>query len=237
MAPPPNNNDLYIETCPDSHHCLHGSKCVSNPYDEGAYYCDCDEVIWDARYEGLYCEHKAEVYCSANGVRSHSFCTNGGTCVDIVTNQEAHLDCDCPAGYEGSYCQFVSGTKPDGWPYTLDGPKSPPKDRGTAHIWASLIMTLALFGIIAAFVYAYKRKDTFQEPLTEQHRLTGRDMELDPDGGDLKLAVEQDMRAAAASPPAMAFQQDLQRDEEEESGISMSQADKSITEDSMLSIT
>mmetsp|Transcript_7962 Transcript_7962/g.11361 ORF Transcript_7962/g.11361 Transcript_7962/m.11361 type:complete len:239 (-) Transcript_7962:335-1051(-) len=106
-----------IETCKDGHVCFNGSKCVENPYDEGNYFCDCQESIWDAAYEGLRCEHKAEVYCTESGISKKAFCTNGGTCIAIVTPDEAHLGCDCPDEYEGTYCQFVKGSRPDKWPY------------------------------------------------------------------------------------------------------------------------
>lgn len=69
-------NDSQIEICPDGHHCLNGSKCAENPYDEGSYYCDCEEYVFEVRYEGLYCEHKAEVYCTSHGSSTHSFCVS-----------------------------------------------------------------------------------------------------------------------------------------------------------------
>lgn len=221
----------FLETCLDNHHCYNGSKCVPNPYDEGAYYCDCDEVIWEAKYEGLYCEHKADVYCSADGVKSHSFCTNGGTCVDIVKAHQAHIDCDCPAGYEGSFCQFVSGSKPENWPYTNDLPKAPKDLNGNAHVYAGFIVTLTLLVIIAASAFAWRRKDR-ERSISEEHRLTGNDLHLDPDGSDLKLAVEKEMNHQHP-PPKSVFDQS----EADESGISLSQADKSLADDSMISIT
>ena len=223
------DND-FIETCPDSHHCRNGSKCVPNPYDEGAYYCDCDEVIWEAAYEGLYCEHKADVYCSADGVKSHSFCTNGGTCVDIVQAHQAHIDCDCPSGYEGSFCQFVSGTKPENWPYTNNLPKASKKSGGSAHIVAGFVLTLTLLIIIGAFAHAWRRKD--REHLIEEHRLTGNDLHLEPNGGNLKLAVEDKLNQQPPQPRLFTAE-----GQDNESGISLSQADKSMTDDSMFSIT
>jgi len=67
-------------TCEDGHRCDNGSICVEDKYNEGSFYCDCDEIA-DAAYSGLYCEHKATEYCSENGDYTKiSFCTNLGTC-------------------------------------------------------------------------------------------------------------------------------------------------------------
>lgn len=73
-------NDSQMEVCPDGHHCLNGSKCTENPYDEGSYYCDCEEYVFEVRYEGLYCEHKAEVYCTENGSSTNLFCVSFVDC-------------------------------------------------------------------------------------------------------------------------------------------------------------
>lgn len=182
-----------IETCPDNHHCLNGSKCTQNPYDEGAYYCDCDETIFETRYEGLYCEHKAERYCIAQGVHQHSFCTNGGTCIDYVGPEEAHLGCDCPSDFEGSHCQFVKGTKPDGWPFTAEKVNGPNGSSSTSsgsdagEIAAVVIGLLTVVVLIMAVLY--KRVNTSIEACSgadEYHCASGRDLELNPDGEMLK---------------------------------------------------
>jgi len=143
-----------IESCPDGHHCFNGSKCVENPYSEGDFYCDCDEVVFEARYEGLYCEHKAEVYCVKLGASKHSFCTNGGTCKEFVGPDEAHISCECPSQYEGPNCQFVKGSKPDDWPFTTNTQiivKKGFTDSGA--IIGSLVLVLVAAVIGVAFVY------------------------------------------------------------------------------------
>lgn len=79
-----------IEICPDGHRCENGSICVENPKDENNYYCDCDEADFSAAYEGLFCEHKATVYCtSSNTLSRTTFCTNGGSCKAIVGKHDA----------------------------------------------------------------------------------------------------------------------------------------------------
>mmetsp|Transcript_4582 Transcript_4582/g.8840 ORF Transcript_4582/g.8840 Transcript_4582/m.8840 type:complete len:206 (+) Transcript_4582:223-840(+) len=149
-------NDSQIEICPDGHRCLNGSKCVENPYDKGGYYCDCQEYIFEVRYEGLYCEHKAEVYCTSHGSFTHSFCTNGGVCVDYVGPDQSHMGCKCPGEYEGTYCQFVRGTMPEGWPYTNSNEMSITEKRNTKNIGSivgSLIFVITMVIIGAAFAY------------------------------------------------------------------------------------
>ena len=78
-----------IEICPDGHRCENGSMCAENPFDEGNYYCDCDEVDMTDAYSGLFCEHKATVYCtSTKEISKKSFCTNGGACKAVVGRKE-----------------------------------------------------------------------------------------------------------------------------------------------------
>jgi len=101
-----------IELCPDGHRCENGSMCAEDPIDEGNYFCDCDEVDTSATYAGLFCEHKATVYCiSTSNISKKSFCTNAGACKAIVGKHDVHMGCECVSGYEGSHCQFVAGTK------------------------------------------------------------------------------------------------------------------------------
>jgi len=83
-------DNLGIEVCDDGHRCENGSVCVENPIDENNFYCDCDEATLDAAYGGLFCEHKATVYCTfSNSLSKRSFCTNGGSCKAIVGKKDA----------------------------------------------------------------------------------------------------------------------------------------------------
>ena len=116
--------------CPDGHKCENNSICTENPYDEGAFYCDCDAAFYNQAYAGLYCEHSATSYCTFNEeVSEVSFCTNGGECKVQVSAESAHLGCDCPPAFEGDHCQFIKGTQPDGWPY--DGSHKDPHQFGS----------------------------------------------------------------------------------------------------------
>uniref|UniRef100_A0A7R9VHK7 EGF-like domain-containing protein n=1 Tax=Pseudictyota dubia TaxID=2749911 RepID=A0A7R9VHK7_9STRA len=193
-------NEGIVE-CPDGHRCENGSLCVENPYDEGNYYCDCDAAFLDSAYQGLYCEHEATEYCSYKGaVSRNSFCTNGGTCVAKVGEDEAHLGCICPDDYEGNNCQFVKGTRPEGWPYTTETATNPNASTrsgggggmGGGAIAGIVIVVLAV--VIAAIFFVYRAQirkrghgqaiDTAgsesprKKPVTEDN--------LDADGGMLQ---------------------------------------------------
>ena len=64
-------------------------------------------------FAGLDCEYGATISCMTLGGESkHSFCTNGGECAYIVTDNEQHADCICMEGFEGSHCEYIEGTAP-----------------------------------------------------------------------------------------------------------------------------
>jgi len=185
-----------VERCPDGHHCLNGSKCVDNPFDEGSYYCDCREEDFEARYEGLKCEHRAEVYCVAEGATRHSFCTNGGKCVEFVTPEEAHIGCQCPPEYEGSHCQFVKGTKPKDWPYSsLQGSSQGEKHYSNAGAIAGTIVVVLATGIVL-LAFVYQRYFSVRENYDD---VRGKESELDCDGSDMKDAVAEQSRVSSTT--------------------------------------
>lgn len=188
-----------IETCPDDHHCLNGSKCVENPYSEGSYYCDCDEVVFEAAYEGLRCEHKADVYCVSEGISKHTFCTNNGLCIERVGPDSAHMGCECPPEYEGSFCQFVKGTTPSGWPFLTKttaqqqtAQQQTTSSNGAVAVGA--ILGICLGGLLTAGLLWWKREwvvsmATGSDP--KKDNATGEDLLIDPDGEELKRTMEE----------------------------------------------
>ena len=198
----------FFEICADGHHCENGSKCVENQYDEGNYYCDCDEVVFNSAYEGLRCEHEATVYCTFNeAISKKSFCTNGGECEALVNAEEAHLGCVCPDNYEGAHCQYVKGTKPDGWPYNKGGiimakngtPTNTPGGKGMHGGIIALIVIFCLTFVSAIGYLLYKQKmqssqeiasgDDFHDSGASPN-ITGKDLHLEADGSGLKETVE-----------------------------------------------
>jgi len=215
-----NSSEVVIERCPDGHTCLNGGRCIENPYKEKSYYCDCQEDIFDVRYEGLRCEHKETSNCrKVDGITSHpSFCTNSGICVAFVGPDEAHQGCECPVEYEGSFCQFVKGTRPEHWPYSdaynentgnpsgLAG--NPKKSSGSkaGTIVGVLFLSVSLI-IIAAFMYAKKfrvRGTNHKDGINDlglgtsgsanesmNGSPTGRDMNIEADGAVLQAAMKE----------------------------------------------
>lgn len=224
----------HIETCPDYHHCLNGSKCVENPYKEGGYYCDCDEVVFDVHYEGLFCEHKAEVYCfSENELNKHWFCTNGGTCTtEKSAPSEMNWGCDCPDEYEGSYCQFVKGSQPEGYPYT-ENIKTKQKSGSLIGAFVGSLVTMI---VIASVVFAifYRRKNQREERKFAVH--TNKKLEIDPDGSLLKDSIATSMEGAGSNANLQYKSKDRPNTRESETGISF-EDEEHFEENSMVSLS
>jgi len=200
----PQLDNQKIEVCPDDHHCLNGSICVENPYQEGSYYCDCREVDFEAAYEGLRCEHEATVYCVSEGVSKHSFCTNNGICVEIVGPDSAHMGCECLNNYEGSYCQFVKGTKPKGYPFLnppteqVDVNLSLSKEKeplNSGFVTGFIILFICSIAITAAIYARLKRPQGIMisesgDFASPNDNIDGRDLSLEADGGGLIHVME-----------------------------------------------
>uniref|UniRef100_A0A7S2SLZ0 EGF-like domain-containing protein n=1 Tax=Eucampia antarctica TaxID=49252 RepID=A0A7S2SLZ0_9STRA len=211
-----------FEICENGHRCENGSLCVENPYDEGNFYCDCDEVVFSTAFEGLSCEHEATVYCTLDQIISKkSFCTNGGECLAFSDAEEAHFDCKCPDNYEGGHCQYVKGTRPDGWPYNEGGvlmAKNQSNQQGSSgrKMTGSIIALIVI--ICCAFVSGigyiiYKKKvkstqdvvsakefgDSVESP--ETLRVPGQDLSLDADGSGLTESIQKTEEEKSQSIP------------------------------------
>lgn len=89
-----------IDTCSEedffdskSHFCLHGGSCVGN--DADGFSCDCSSAssneLDSTLFMGDHCEHPSVSCHDVEPVGSPtSFCSNGGTCIDIIeANDEA----------------------------------------------------------------------------------------------------------------------------------------------------
>jgi hypothetical protein len=197
------NNQVQRQICPDGHRCDNGSMCTENPYDEGGYYCDCDEGKLDtATYAGLYCEHEATSYCTfEQEVSTISFCTNNGECKVEVSPDETHLGCDCKIGYEGEHCQFVDGAKPNGWPF--DGSAQPQLpgggrqsgeagDAGRLQGGVIAVIVLIVFAFIGAVGFlVYRKKKSMATPMmVEKNVIPSSDLVLESaDGSVLKESM------------------------------------------------
>lgn len=196
-------DNLGIEVCDDGHRCENGSICVEDPLDENNFYCDCDEANLDAAYGGLFCEHKATVYCTfSNALSRKSFCTNGGSCKAIVGKKDTHLGCNCPTGYEGRHCQFVSGTKPKDWPTTASNNRTPVRvSNKDQSQWSGFtlfgVIILSIGIVVGSGMVVLKERKKRREKQAEiaaldpfsETVITGgmpRDLSLEADGSGLQ---------------------------------------------------
>jgi hypothetical protein len=185
-------SQVLSQICPDGHRCENGSMCSQNPYDEGGYYCDCDEGNIDAIYSGLYCEHKATSFCTFNQeVSAISFCTNSGNCKVMVSSESAHLGCECPTGYEGDHCQFVEGSKPDSWPFN-DSQQTPPTVNESSNGGLSGGVTIVIVIIVLSFwsgvAYMIYRKK-YRSKARGKHDIPSSELVLEADGETLKESM------------------------------------------------
>ena len=184
-----------IQTCPDGHRCENGSMCTENPYDEGGYYCDCDQGNIDTVYAGLYCEHQATSYCTFNQeVSTISFCTNNGQCKVQVSSDAGHLGCDCPTGYEGDHCQFVEGAKPVGWPF--DGSQQQKLSTGQSSSQGGglqggvvAVIVIIVLGFVGGVGYMIYRKKKARATPIEKHNIPSSELALEADGSVLKESM------------------------------------------------
>jgi|UniRef100_A0A7S2XLA1 hypothetical protein len=196
-------SSVSFEECPDGHRCENDSICVEREYDQGSYYCDCDEAGDGSRYVGLYCEHKATNFCTfREAVSESSFCTNNGDCIAEVSAEKADLICDCKPGYEGKHCQFVTGSQPDDWPNT-NAATSPVKSTSSSGMGAGGKAALSLFFISIIFgglFYIFrgrrsKKSSDASESIDEAKSSSYAEKEmspehaLEPDGEILQAAV------------------------------------------------
>ena len=98
-----------MATCEDGLVCRNGGVCKGDTTQEGSYYCDCSATPNGVVFAGLSCEFKASVYCNEqNEPSDHSFCTNGGKCKQLITDQDdsVHFGCTCRPKYKGDVSAF-----------------------------------------------------------------------------------------------------------------------------------
>jgi hypothetical protein len=130
----------------------------------------------------------------------HSFCTNNGECGDFVMDSEPHVDCQCPTGFEGTYCEYIAGTAPN---TATSGIAASAKGQGSSNSTSStsasglsplvvyvfigaLVLSICL--IISAFIIRAKRRESDQRKelelreATEELAMVDDDESMDVDG-------------------------------------------------------
>jgi len=99
--------------CPDNEICFHGASCVKGAEDN--YFCDCSKFFSpDVMFTGQHCEYQVTDLCDTPeqydvSASEQWMCANEGTCQSDVSIADT---CDCPNGFEGLHCEFMSETAP-----------------------------------------------------------------------------------------------------------------------------
>ena len=94
--------------CPDGNLCYNAGICAKDLESEnGSFTCDCSGKT----AAGISCTYKATNYCHENGFLLEdnitSFCTNNGSCKEIIAPGAEHQGCECNFElWEGEYCEI-----------------------------------------------------------------------------------------------------------------------------------
>ena len=198
-----NEEDSSVMVCPDNHRCENGSVCVESSEAEGRYFCDCEESMFNGAtvFSGLYCQHKATVFCTASGsVSKTSFCTNMGTCRrNNVNDNDVHLGCDCPKGYTGKHCQFIEGSEgPEDYSGHSPGAftlTDVPSHRGgngvglgTGGMVSIILVALFFLSVLLAFVFR-RHAQTATTHVTDSLKTSDGNL-YDADGSNLAIPTQ-----------------------------------------------
>jgi EGF-like domain len=108
-------DDSITGAADDARTCYNGGKCeiydLETPDINGkttGFRCNCQTYANDTKsYAGYQCEYAEQDVCIRNRFHSsYAFCTNNGTCTDLIDFGEKHPLCNCPQGFAGRYCQY-----------------------------------------------------------------------------------------------------------------------------------
>jgi len=182
------------EICPDSltqcfgplAACI-GARGDSERSEPPDYACDCrvsqPAIGFDATVEALAiedCRERTTEVCEKDQMVSlYSFCTNGGSCAEMVEPGEPHPGCFCPGRYVGRHCEKRRGT---GSEYRIQKPISVNVDEVSEIIvsqpnvkagmgpWIMFLIAMLCFCVAGFLAYAallYKRFRSVQSPPAE----------------------------------------------------------------------
>ena len=157
--------DIPYKQCPDyERRCYNNAECVPAKI-PGMFDCDCGAAFAISSYAGHECQFSATEVCEAGTpVSDDAFCVNGGRCRKTVLKGEDHPGCDCPEEFEGSKCQFLKGTAPEGegTSFATSRPMRKSDERMNPGLVAMIVLiTLGFVLGVAALIYV-KRRDEGQ---------------------------------------------------------------------------
>lgn len=143
--------------------CTNGNPCKRSVDDnnEEFYHCECDVSQSDLSlpYAEKFCAHESTVFCindidaknikknrqSLGGASRSSFCINGGTCKEVITENGNHLSsCNCPSDYTGSHCEISNKTS-TATAKKQKSSSSPTKGEPSSPLHRNVFVTLFVF--------------------------------------------------------------------------------------------
>mmetsp|Transcript_7883 Transcript_7883/g.21887 ORF Transcript_7883/g.21887 Transcript_7883/m.21887 type:complete len:324 (-) Transcript_7883:249-1220(-) len=155
--------DIPYKQCPDyQRRCYNNAECVPSKI-PGMFDCDCSAAFAISSYAGHECQYSATEICEAGTpVSDDAFCVNGGKCRKTVLKGEDHPGCDCSEEFEGSKCQFLKGTAPEGegTPFVISRPMNKSDERMNPGVVAVIVLVSLGFVLgVAALIYVKKRDE------------------------------------------------------------------------------
>lgn len=152
--------------------CFNGSECERNNERDSVtgkykYHCDCSKAFGLSSFAGQQCEFSATATCQHDvAVSEYTFCTNGGMCVETVSEGQEHQGCDCTAEFEGLHCQYLTGDAP---PEELAAVQALQAERSRANDLSGVALTFIIIiplAVVALFAFmVWKRKSAGKENL------------------------------------------------------------------------
>eukprot|EP00538_Stauroneis_constricta_P002701 CAMPEP_0119554574 /NCGR_PEP_ID=MMETSP1352-20130426/7031_1 /TAXON_ID=265584 /ORGANISM="Stauroneis constricta, Strain CCMP1120" /LENGTH=263 /DNA_ID=CAMNT_0007601187 /DNA_START=23 /DNA_END=814 /DNA_ORIENTATION=+ len=140
--------------------CFDGAICKSRNEDNVAfedrhYQCDCRKAFDESKFAIEQCENPDSMTCEEDtSISEYAFCTNGGTCREVVRKGEAHAGCNCPPDFEGRHCQYAKGTAPAAeLALTQSDSKSRKAKVGSISDFLIAIIVIGVVGFFGFMVY------------------------------------------------------------------------------------
>lgn len=137
--------------------CFNGKQCLKSEDDYGMlfHHCECNgkKSDFSLPYASHFCGEEMSIVCTAQRFKNtHSYCKNGGRCLDLVTDpSQPNVGCECTPGWEGPHCAHVEGTFYKKEPLPMD-----------QIVYSLLVIILGLI-TIGVIIFKLRRQSPKQE--------------------------------------------------------------------------